>query len=240
MPNLIKERLHFEKFLSVLNTMAPCKYEIDESPDFRFCLAGRTIGVEHTQIFLDGSKDTKLVALESIGNDIARRVQNKGTKLRVNFQATLLFNLRESIKEKQREQLACDIFNEIKTALGNSQPTGFESFEVRPKDDRITSIRFVATMQKLNSRVMVARAGWVKQTIDEEVIDAITKKNTKSTQYATKCDEIWLLIVADGHDPSSLFDNQPPVLNIECECVFDKVYYLDHFKKRLTEVITSI
>lgn len=181
MPNLLREKLHFEKFLEALNVVPLGDYEVGESPDFRVNLAGRIIGIEHTQIFLEGSKDIKLVAIESIGNDIARRVQLKGKELDVNFQATLLLNLLAAMKENQREQLASEIFNEIKSALKNNPPAVLESYELRPEDDRITSITFVATRQNLTTRVMVARAGWVKQSIDEEIVGAITKKILKQS-----------------------------------------------------------
>lgn len=47
------------------------------------------------------------------------------------------------------------------------------------------------------------------------------------------------MIVADGYGPSSLFSKQPPHLTVECKCLFDKVYYLDFFNKRLTEIVLN-
>ena len=239
MPNLLRENLHFEAFIEELGLNIPNGYVSAESPDFLFELAGNTIGVEHTQIFLNGSKDLKLIAIESIGDDIAKRVQIKGSSLKVNFQATLLFNLQGSMKESEREDIACYIFDKIDKELQGKQPISLESYEIRPKHGAIVSIRLVATTQDLTTRVTVARAGWVKQTIDEEVISSIAKKNVKASSYTEKCDEVWLLIVADGHGPSSLFDAQPKVLNIDYKSNFGKIYYLDYFSKKVTEVIAN-
>jgi hypothetical protein len=239
MPELFRENIHFQAFIKELGLNIPDGYVSAESPDFLFELAGNTIGVEHTQIFLDGSKDLKLKAIESIGDDIASRVQIKGSFLKVNFQATLLFNLQNSMKESEREDIACYIFDEIDKELLGKQPISLESYEIRPKHRAIVSIRFVATTQDLTTRVTVARAGWVKQTIDEEVIGSIAKKNLKASSYTDKCDEVWLLIVADGHGPSSLFDEQPKVVKINYKSNFRKIYYLNFFSRKVTEVIAN-
>lgn len=239
MPNLNREIIHFEEFYKTLFEKKIQCYEAGESPDFTFELSGKKIGVEHTQVFLEGSKDASLVAIESIGEDVARRVQLKGMVLPFNFNATLLFNFRETIKEKERERLATYIFESIEDVTCDKELSELEIFEVRPNDPHITSIRFAATMQELTTRVTVARAGWVKSTIHEEVTEAILKKSSKVEEYRKRCDDIWLLIVANGHEPSSLFDKQPSVLNLMCKSEFDKVYYLDFFDKELTEIIAN-
>jgi len=47
------------------------------------------------------------------------------------------------------------------------------------------------------------------------------------------------LIVADGHDPSSLFDEQPKVVKIDYKSNFRKIYYLNFFSRKVAEVIAN-
>lgn len=236
MPNPFKESAHFSAFTEILYGSPIAEWDKAESPDFIFRENDKVIGVEHTQIFLDGSNDLKLVAIESIGNDIARRVQLKGLSLHYNFQAVLQLNISDSLNEKERESIASEIYEKIENTIRNTNILETQYFVVSQVNSVVRRIRFVATQQELATRVTVARAGWVKRTIAEEIVEAITNKNFKAKDYASKCDELWLLIVADGHDPSSLFDIQPPVISVSCCSHFDRVYYFDFFKKSLSMI----
>jgi len=239
MPNPFKESTHFSAFTAALYGSPITEWDKGESPDFLFRENGKVIGVEHTQIFLEGSKDLKLVAIESIGNDIARRVQLKRLSLNYNFQAVLQLNISDSLNEKERESIAHKIYEHIENAIRNTSIIDMRYFVIRPVDVVVRCIRFVATQQKIATMVRVARAGWMKRTITDKIVETIINKNFKAKEYASKCDELWLLIVADGHDPSSLFDIQPPVVSVSCCAHFDKVYYFDFFKNNLSVITVS-
>ncbi|WP_255991977.1 hypothetical protein [Chitinolyticbacter albus] len=239
MPNLFREQLHFEAFTKELFGSPVVDYARPEPPDFIFERFDKIVGVEHTQIFLDGSSDIKLVAIENIGNDIARRVQLKGADLHYKFQATLLLNLPRAIGPSERENLANEIYRCIVNEINGRNLSGMELFEIRPDNEFIRCIRLFATNETIATRATVARAGWVKRTIDQEVVAAVESKKSKVNEYLTKCSEIWLLVVADGHDPSSWFDAQPPVLKVKFESPFHRVYYLDFFDRRLTEIVVD-
>jgi len=237
MPNIVREKIHFEAFLVELYGHVLTDYGKGESPDFNFEIDNRRVGVEHTQIFLEGSKNIRLIALESIGNDISRRIQKKGQGLDLNFQATILLNLSGSLNKYEREKLSSQIFDYIVQEVAGDYPQELKHYQIRPNNRLVSSITFAATMQDISTRVTVARAGWVKRTIDEEVKEAISKKKVKIERYSNEFDTVWLLVVADGYGPSSFFDDQPSQIIINTDSPFDKVFYLDFYKKRLSEVI---
>ena len=80
------------------------------------------------------------------------------------------------------------------------------------------------------------RAGWVKKDATEEVYSALQKKASKINKYSIKCDEIWLLTVADGSNPSSFLGRDENVKAMPSLHGFNKVYFMFYQSKIVKEV----
>jgi hypothetical protein len=76
-------------------------------------------------------------------------------------------------------------------------------------------------------------SGWVQTDFIEELQRAIDGKNTLLPQYRAKCNTNWLLIVADGATPASLFEASEKTLSYVYRGDFERVYLLERVMQRL-------
>lgn len=72
-------------------------------------------------------------------------------------------------------------------------------------------------------------ASWAKRNFIDELQECIDKKNGIYDRYIIKCDECWLLMVADGSNTAQCFvdDNNGEVFNHTYQSKFSKTFYLE-------------
>jgi len=237
MPDVVLEEEHFRCFLELLYPEQDlASYSKQESPDFLFSYSGRRIGVEHTQIFK--SKDNSDRAEESLEDDLARRLAERFPINGINIQASIDFNIEPHMQLEEREHLVDEIHRAIRERVVLEGVKEVELFEFSIADERIVRVVCFATKRAVPNTVNPIREGWVKSSAIIEIEQAIDKKLSKIERYRDQCDEIWLLVVADGRVPSSYFAHQGECIAINSNLGFDKVYFLNAFQRSITEVIS--
>lgn len=134
-----------------------------------------------------------------------------------------------------------EIFNlaaDAATIIGQSVPNTLF------KSTRIAHNKFAGTpLQKFVSSIHVTRvrnasqaswsfvgAGFVSVSINE-VRSLIASKNVKVPAYLQQCDEVWLLIVADGVNISSTIDLSEEIQRTRFPSQFKKVLFYDYQSK---------
>jgi hypothetical protein len=66
----------------------------------------------------------------------------------------------------------------------------------------------------------------------------IRKKEGKVTSYRQKCSQVWLLIVANGFEPSTFGELAPEIEEFPFETSFDRVFFLHHADELMVELKT--
>jgi hypothetical protein len=67
------------------------------------------------------------------------------------------------------------------------------------------------------------------------VQELISGKEVKLPAYRQHCDEVWLLIVANGFEPSTFCKLDPEVENFQFTTGFDRVFF-QHFDGLVVEL----
>jgi len=237
MPDVLLEEAHLECFLELMygRDSTPA-YSKQESPDFLLHHQGQTIGIEHTQIFK--SKDNADRAEESLEDDLARRLAARLPINGINIQASIDFNIEPHMQLEEREALVEQIYQAISERVILEGVKEVELYEFALEDERIERVVCFATLRAVPNTVNPIREGWVKSSAIIEIEQAIDKKLSKVARYRSQCDEIWLLVVADGRVPSSYFAHQGECIAINSDLGFDRVYFLNAFQRSITKVIS--
>ncbi len=66
----------------------------------------------------------------------------------------------------------------------------------------------------------------------------IEEKDGKITSYRQKCSQVWLLIVANGFEPSTFGELAPEIEEFSFETNFDRVFFLHHADELVVELTT--
>jgi len=68
----------------------------------------------------------------------------------------------------------------------------------------------------------------------------IHEKEGKITSYRQKCSQVWLLMVANGLEPSTHCELAPEVEGFQFETDFDRVFFLHHADELIVELSTRV
>jgi hypothetical protein len=70
----------------------------------------------------------------------------------------------------------------------------------------------------------------------ERINEILTLKGMKYQQYRKRCNQIWLLINADGSQLSTTYDFDPNLSNEKFTTSFDRVFLMRHFAQVASEL----
>ena len=80
------------------------------------------------------------------------------------------------------------------------------------------------------------RAGFVPTLTPPDLQKVLWDKEVKVSSYRRQCEEVWLLIVARGFEPSTFGDLGPEVGGYRCESGFERVFFLHYFDGSVSEL----
>ncbi len=80
------------------------------------------------------------------------------------------------------------------------------------------------------------RAAFVPTLTPSELQQLMRNKEGKVPSYRDQCQDVWLLIVARGLEPSTFGDLGPEVEDHDFETSFDRVFLLHHFDGSVSEL----
>lgn len=235
MPDEASEERHFLLLKEHLELGEDVFVEKSESPDFLFRNSGRIIGVEHTEIFLD--KEYPLQAIESVEDKILSFAEKYADRNEyIPARTKILFGDVRGIKAKQREVLAANIADYVQEHLLASKKNDFEQIRLESSFKEVKAIYATVMPRGFENHYFAPRAGWVKPDATKELSDSILRKSKKLESCRSKCDEAWLLIVADGRNPSSLLGKGGGVQPVKSLHGFDRVFFMFYITKYVQEV----
>ena len=239
------ERAHFELFAGLFAKVPggsclrlSCH---DDNPDFLVKSGGRTIGIEHTELFKRRERSAKRpytpAELEGIQQGIIRKAKESYTR-RGLPPVTVIVWFYPSMKH-------------TRLVSGRSQAIGVElsrfvaewvrvphSPEEWPKPgDRIPEISHLS-IHEGHSSWAKGNPSLVGPPNVSEIQRRVDEKNTKYDVYRQKCDECWLLIAANKYNSAQGYDfTLGGCALTHCyESRFERVFFLELGDRWLREL----
>lgn len=235
MPNFSMEDKHFELLREYIGYDKFENIEKSESPDFLFDYNGRRIGVEHTELFLD--KEYPLQAKESVEDDIAKLAEEySNQKGYFPSRTKILFGDIKGLNKSQRKEVAQNLSDYVQFERLASSKEAFHQMELHPRARQVNTIYSTLMPKDLENHYFAVRAGWVKINATKEAADALVRKSKKISAYRKKCNEVWLLVVADGRNPSSLLGKNEGVDPLATLHGFDRAFFMFHIDQYVQEL----
>jgi hypothetical protein len=234
------EKLFFEEFLS--RTSFPIVGEISQPkqdpPDIVFTTGHEKIAVEITRYF-SGSKEQETLQDKAV--DEARKIYvqertNPSVRLMVQWNRDL--PLKSSETSWYAEMIVETVARFIPES-GSELCLGQTLEEIDllpPKIDELFIRRTVVSGDIIwNSK----RGAWLPSLCKEELETIILKKSKQAEKYAGTCDRIWLLIIAEGNNPSSWYKFPQEVREHSFNSVFHDAFFFDMFTKEIISLRMS-
>jgi hypothetical protein len=232
------ERYFIETLKRNLSDFPSGKIVDCESPDFLLQTSDRVIGVEVTRLY--GMDNESSVAPQLVENEHENVVMTAQSIAESNGLPPLMvdvyFDHKELITKSDRklisEQLLAIVSHNIpelnkRTSIeNNGQPF--------PAQVKAISIR---RPRPLKSHLwQTAGGGIVNENFADQLQREIDKKNLKISEYRKRCDDCWLLVVADWTGPSAFFGISDEMRNIKYKALFNRVYFLEGGSEQITQL----
>jgi len=203
----------------------------DERPDFLIENGDKTLGIEVIQL-LEGSNSTgdKRVKIEGGWADVISELDRVWkTNGLPKVEVSLIFSNETHVPGKKIESLVERIMKVVKENLPNEDED--KTFEndgtIDGFPEEITNLSILRCKGFKTSNWDYVDGSWGIILESKMIQRCIDKKEMKRSDYIEKCDEVWLLIVANGGKPSGLFNYEPWLFESKFESSFDAVFFFD-------------
>lgn len=214
-----------------------------EAPDFVISFEGRRIGLEVTELFIDGDgRSLQPQARSSIGSRIAMRARSRyeqlgGKPLHVSIGLTLGNELRSVNRDQLAESLA-----EFLLALDpplDQYVSWQRSYQDDPLPAEVHYLHILAVPSWSMAHWYVPESGWVAP-LEEGLLQAVVdEKAAKLSDYQRAAAEIWLLIAVKGWSASQLFEIRSNLRPERVTSPFSRTYYLSAFDGQVLRLGSS-
>jgi hypothetical protein len=208
-----------------------------ESPDFIVEFQGCRIGLEVTELFIDGDgRSLQPQARTSIGNRIAMRARMRyeqlgGKPVHVSIGLTLGDELRNANRDQLAESLA-----QFLLALNPPLDQAIfwrPSYENDPLPAEVHYLNILAVPSWSMAHWHVPEAGWVAPLEEVALQAKVCEKAAKLSTYHQAAPEIWLLIAAKGWSASQFLEIRSDLKPERVSSPFSRTYYLSGFDGRV-------
>lgn len=232
-----RERQYLEVFRRNYQAFPVGEVVSDESPDFIIKGGKKTVGIEVTQIFKDGPEEKKpLQGQESLQRQIIDKAK---LKLECNNRGiakglvSVHFNTNYKLSNRDigpLSQVLSDLVikNFPHHKNGCVLECDVDNYETFPDQFAMIGISRIPKLSK-TSWTRTSTSLVHKCTVDC-ILEKIATKDKKLKEYRTKCDEIWLLIIAEGFAHSSTFEVPEQTADYMYKTEFDCVFLYQIFE----------
>jgi hypothetical protein len=237
------ETIHVQGFKSSYRNFPEGELIPCEKPDFLIERDKGILGIEHKQIFKDAEDHgSSLQAQESLRSKLIKQVKKKyvdlgGEPISVYF----TFNFHETIDAKQLFKISENISKLLLPV--DLEPNELKQIDLYNNESEYLNVLNSILLHKrigLNEpNFSPLSMGWTKELRPQRIINEIKSKEEKIDDYRKKCDEIWLLIVADDFTNASSVDLSNETLKYSYETDFVKLFFYWHFQKVFVELSTN-
>jgi hypothetical protein len=233
-----RERFFLNQFLE-RKGITPTGITPSETPDFLMELEGRTVGIEITEIFVQGSEwkpsphftgDLPLQARETYENRIvsrAERIYSETVKPLISVFIVFSNGINYATNRDGVAELIAHQVTDM--SARNSHTADWKPGTHENEDDLLCdSVSFIQIQkvpEKRFARWTVSRAGLVATLTQGHLQNAINLKKEKLNEYKVGADEIWLVMFIDRRRPSQMLQTPPDFSLESISSPFDRTFY---------------
>lgn len=207
-----------------------------ESPDFLIKQNTKIIGIEIVDYIRGQSKGESAerrneVIWQKVANTAKETFESKhNIPLMIHFH----WNQSHFLRQSEISQLANDVVqlveNHIPTQLFENLRISSDELDNTRLENIVHFITITKVRNEKQSLWSFISSGWIEVQTNE-IQHLIDTKNDKAQEYLRHCDEIWLIIVADGRYISSNIDLSEVATNNVYTSLFEQVLVYDHISK---------
>jgi hypothetical protein len=241
-----EERSHLVRFLDSLPGAPEGVRDFDgEKPDLVILTAGHRIGIEHTQLISTrGSLGTRFPkeaeSLETRCVERARTLfeERGGPPLYV-----YVYFSHRPIRKPDIPAIA-ERLADVVARVAPTEPRAQREIEAwsynrtasAPLPEQVEELWIIKPARPdAESLWGVPRGGAVPELTRERIQEEIDVKNAKLADYRSRCDEAWLLLVANGFSPATDL-RLPEGFDETFVFGFDRVFYFHNFSLKVVEL----
>jgi hypothetical protein len=239
--NKLQERRHLQRFVEIYPDIPMSKRVFKDSPDLRILTTRGIIGIEHTQIL--NKKDADLKAEEESEEQVVNKAQEIfEQKNSAPIYVHASFRLGARITKSQVNNIAYSL---AKLVLNNMPEKGkqksIESWQTRNELPSEIYNVYLEWYEKATYPLWAVPMSVMIPDITPDIVTGIIrrKEGERIKIYRKSCDEIWLLVVIDGHTPSGSWEIPRETIETEFVTQFDRVVLFDFFNGIFKDLTVS-
>ena len=236
-----RERLFLTEIKELRPDLISGDFTDSESPDFILLQDVRKLGIEIVE-YVRGQNtgESALRRAEVIRQHIIEGANVEFHKTR-DEPLWVLFSWyprkcpRKTDVAKLASAAVSAITNHIPHELFESVEVENKEFSKTPLKEFVRKIRVTKVRNEKQVLWSSIASGWISVEFDE-IQGIISSKNLKVKHYKEKCQNVWLVIVADGRHVSSNVGLENITSRNQYSSEFDKVIFYDRFTQNIIEL----
>jgi hypothetical protein len=238
-----REGAHLRRFRDHFAGFPEGEVVSSESPDFLIKAQPRWIGIELTEYHVqdpDEGHGSRMRAQEKTEDRVlltaSEQHQSKGLPPVAVY---VLWNPHRAFSRRRIQELAtvlADLVQEYLPVLGHEVAIHRRHPERRSLPEEVGSLTVDRRINFSKNSWTSVRAGFVPTLTPPELQKIMQDKEAKVPSYRQECQEVWLLIVAHGFEPSTFGELGPQQEDHEFESSFDRVFFLHHADEYVAEL----
>lgn len=238
----ILERKHFDLFLKACDCVPDGVIEESDPLDFLIHYNQSILGIEHTEYF---EKDKSGFAFSKKDESLQDRIKNSlGSYCnQIGLPPTILsigWKPNKPLTSSRVKLLIHDIARLVSIHMPEEGKIVFLSsrnFKRNEFPSELIVLSIYWSTKIDSTSVAASRTTWENTTKVDELKNIIVEKEKKLPLYRDKCDEVWLLIVAEGIAPSSITKLDSLVYDYSFNSQFDRIFFFDLYNyNKVTEL----
>jgi hypothetical protein len=241
-----RERTYLERFRQNFVAFPEGEVVPSERPDFLIEAQPRRIGIEVIEYHVqepDEDRGSETRAQEAKEDKVLRLAseqhRSRGLPPVV---VSVVWHPHRALDSRRRTELVTDLAKLVQEHL----PESSHSITIRRRHhpawrslpEEVASLTVVLRESISKNSWTSVRAGFVPTLTPPDLQKVLWDKEVKVSSYRRQCEEVWLLIVARGFEPSTFGDLGLEVGVCRFESDFDRVFFLHYFDGAVTELRT--
>lgn len=221
------------------------------NPDFILPYFGETLGVEHTALCKTKGQTANHAPQEEVGfqDKIVNNARLQCEKWAVPpLRVKVWFRSTQHLRGRSdQQQVSHALANIVREFTQENTLNCFKWFKPESALSEISQIGI--TPGTINGKLWLKSHRWsrvgpvrVRISFIRDLQERIESKNAKYQKYLRKCDQCWLLIVADKSNPAQAFDitYDDQVQAHRYESKFDRTFFMEVTERCLVELNFSL
>lgn len=235
------ERWQLDRFIEAFHSFPRGSIEESEEPDFIVDSTERLIGIELTDLYWESPEaGVPQQAQESLRFRIVQAAQSLyGARGLPNLHVSIHFNPSYIPKKRDVQRLAAAIDKLVSNNVPAPGQSYNESYDWENRGYFPEEIYQVGSWNLPGAQgpfFTSPSAAFVPTLESDDIVRALSSKESKLSRYRLRCKEVWLLINFDGGQLSTFFEHDEKVVQQSYLSGFDRVFLLRHVGNKLHEL----